>query len=190
MEVNVKMEGILFSGIFWGIVVILFGVSIIVNAVFNVHIPFFRVLIAVFFIYIGIMVLSGGFRFSGKTDQNTVLFSEGTMQYDGDGKNREFNVIFGKGTTQFSGASLSNITNPVKVNAIFGEAIVEIDPSMPVIIRVNAAFGAAYLPDQTVTSFGEYIYKTPSYGKDKKSLEINASVVFGAIRFVEKKKGK
>lgn len=190
MEVNVKMESFIFSGIFWGVVVILFGVSIIINAVFNVHIPFFRILIAIFFIYIGIMVLSGGFRFSGKADQNTVLFSEGTMQYTGDSKNREFNVIFGKGTTQFTQVNLTNGNNMVKVNSIFGEAVIEIDPSLPIMIRVNAAFGAAYLPDQTVTSFGEYTYKTPSYGKDKKNLEIQASVVFGAIRFVERKKGK
>lgn len=183
------MEGFIFSGIFWGVVVILFGVSIIVNAVFNIHIPFFRVLVAVFLIYIGIMVLTGGFKFSGKTDQNTVLFSEGSMQYDSDSGNREFNVIFGKGTTRLSDISLTNNTS-VKVNAIFGEGTVEYDPSMPVLIRVNAAFGAAYLPDKTVTSFGEYTYKTPSYAKDKKSLEIQASVVFGALRFLESKKKK
>lgn len=184
------MEGFIFSGVFWGVVVILFGVSIIVNAVFNIHIPFFRVLLAVFFIYIGIMVLSGGFKFSGKADQNTVLFSEGTMQFTGDGKNREFNVIFGKGTTRFSDISLTAGNTAVKVNSIFGESEIEIDSSMPILIHVNAAFGAAYLPDRTVTSFGDYTYKTPSYGKDKKSLEIQANVVFGAIRFVEAKKKK
>lgn len=184
------MEGLIFNGIFWGLVVILFGVSIILNAMFNIHIPFVRILLAIIFIYIGIVILTGGFKFNGKIDKNNVVFGEGTMQYGGDNQSREFNVIFGRGTTVLNELKAGNGENRIRINVVFGEGIVEIDPNVPMIIRTSSAFASAFMPDKTMTSFGEYTYKTPAFGKDKNYLDVEASVVFGALRFqeVEKKK--
>ena len=44
----------LFGGVFWGIVLVLLGLSIIVRIVFNIHFPFFRILFALIIIYFGL----------------------------------------------------------------------------------------------------------------------------------------
>ncbi len=46
--------GFLFSDIFWGIVLILTGVSIILQLVFKINIPVFPIVIAFLLIYAGI----------------------------------------------------------------------------------------------------------------------------------------
>jgi hypothetical protein len=187
MEVNVKMEGFIFSGLFWGIVVILIGISIVITAIFpGIKIPIIQVLIAFFFIYIGIKILTGGFKApAGKVDQNNVIFNEGTMHYGGDNPAKEFNVVFGKGTTRLADAQLNDGANPVKITVVFGEGIVEIDPSVPMIIHTSASFASSIMPDKTINSFGSYTYQSPSYSKDKKHLDIQANVVFGELRFEE-----
>jgi hypothetical protein len=179
------MESFIFSGIFWGLVVILFGVSIILNAVFNIHIPFFRVILAILFIYIGIMVLTGGFKFNGKIDKNNVVFGDGTMQYGGDNPNKEFNVVFGRGTTRISDVQLTNGNIQVRISVVFGEGVVEIDTSLPMIIHTSAAFAEAVMPDKAIQAFGNSDWQSSSYTKDGKHLDIQASVVFGELRFVE-----
>ena len=70
-----KME-FLASGVFWGSVIILFGVSIILNAVFGISIPVFRVVLALILIYFGIKILAGGAFHNDKKD---AIFDEKTI---------------------------------------------------------------------------------------------------------------
>ncbi len=174
------METFLFSGVFWGIVVILWGISIILNAVFQVHIPIFRILVAIFFVYLGIMILTGGFRV-GKADRNTVIFGEGEMNSQSGDKSREFSVIFGKATTVITPGQ-ADANAKFKVNAIFGEHVVVLDPKTPARIRANSAFGSVVLPDGSATTFGNNAYESASYKNAKNAVEIEANAVFGALR--------
>jgi predicted membrane protein len=45
--------------LFWGLVLILIGLSLIIKIVFNIDFPIFKILFAFLFIYIGIKVLVG-----------------------------------------------------------------------------------------------------------------------------------
>ena len=58
---------------------------------------------------------------------------------------------------------------------------------MPVKITANAVFAGAYTPDESVTSFGKYVYKSPNYSPTSNRLEIEGNTVFGALRFITKK---
>ncbi len=51
--------GFLASGVFWGSVIILFGISIILNSVFGISIPVFKIVLALILIYFGISILAG-----------------------------------------------------------------------------------------------------------------------------------
>lgn len=180
------MEGLLFSSIFWGGILILWGILTIISGIFNLHIPTFSIIIAFVFIYVGIMVLSGGFKVTGKADANTLVFSEGRMGYSDKNEDMEYNVIFGKGVIDLTKVQPDSQVN-VKVHTVFGEGIVQISSDIPVKITANAAFGSANLPDESVTSFGKHIYKSANFNKDQKYLNIEADSVFGSLRIETRK---
>jgi predicted membrane protein len=182
------MEGLLFTGLFWGGILIIIGLTIILNAIFNIQIPIIRIIIAFILVYIGVKMLLGGYRISGKVDQNTMVFSEGVMKMNSVSRHNEYNVVFGKGTIDLSGVDLTEGSVNIEVNAVFGEAVIEIDPNTPVKITASAAFGSAVLPDESQTAFGSHTYRSDSYDKADSRLNIDATSVFGSLR-VSRKKG-
>ncbi len=81
-----------FSSLFWGLIVILIGISIIVKAVFKIDIPVFRMVFAFLLIYWGVKIMFGDV-FSRKSE-GTVVFNE--AKFNASSKNNEYNVIFGR----------------------------------------------------------------------------------------------
>ena len=63
----------IFSGTFWGIILILFGISIFLRS-FDIIVPFLRIIFGLFVIYVGITILSGGSIFTD--DPNSAIFNE------------------------------------------------------------------------------------------------------------------
>ena len=81
-EREMKM-GFLFSGIFWGVILILLGLAMIIKVVFNVSLPIFRIVFAIIFVYIGFKILVGGFGGGIKTEKNDVVFGETIIEAKG-----------------------------------------------------------------------------------------------------------
>ncbi len=170
--------GFLFSGLFWGILLILIGITIIIKVFFKVDIPIVRIGFALFFIYIGVSILiDGGIH---KTD-NTVLFQESEVHATN--SQNDYNVVFGKGNIDLSGIELKDENTDVEINVVFGAGIVTLDKNMPIILTVDSAFAGAKLPDGNSVAFGTTHYTSPSYRGDAPALRIKADVVFGAIEF-------
>jgi len=176
--------GFLFSSFFWGSVVILIGLSIILNAVFNIKIPVFSIIIALVFIYLGLRILFGSFGI--KTSRNTVVFSSNDIKSSN--KNEEYNIIFGKGSIDLSNIELDDEHLDFEVNVVFGRADVMIDPAKPFIIKVSSVFSGAHLPDGNVAAIGNNSYVSPGYVKGQKYISVNADVVFGALNIIEVQK--
>jgi hypothetical protein len=176
--------GFLFSGIFWGSILILLGLSVIIRITFNIHIPLARIIFALILIYFGLRVLMGGSWCRPNCTGNTVLFSEVKTELSKD--SNDYNVIFGKGSISFNDTSLAADNRKIKVNTIFGAGEITINPDVPAVIRVSSAFAGAKMPDGNIISFGEYVYKTKSYSDKAPSLRIHATVVFGGLEINEK----
>ncbi|MCD6329618.1 MAG: hypothetical protein J7M10_04580 [Candidatus Cloacimonetes bacterium] len=176
--------GFLFSSFFWGAVIILFGLSIILNAVFNIKIPVFSIIIALIFIYIGLKILFGSFGI--KASKNTVVFSSSDLKSAN--KNEEYNIIFGRGSIDLSEVELDDEHLNYEVNVIFGKGDVLIDPNKPVIVKVSSVFSSAHLPDGNVAAIGNNSYVSPGYVKGKKYISVNTDVVFGELNIIEIKK--
>jgi len=173
--------GFLFSGVFWGVVVIIIGISIIFKTVFKIDIPVFRIIIALIFIYAGIKIITGGF---GKPAiKNGVFFGEANIT--GDIKNKEYNIIFAKGDIDLSAFELPDRTEEFQLNTVFGHGRLKINSSLPVRIQVNTAFAGVKLPNGNNVAFGEYFYETKAYKEGEKHLFIKASAVFGALEVIE-----
>lgn len=171
--------GFLFSGIFWGSILILLGVSLIIRIMFNIHVPLFRIIVALILIYFGVRVLVGGSWFRPCCGTNTVVFSEVKTEMSKD--SNDYNIIFGKGSVSFTDSALAAQNRRVRVNAIFGAGEIRINPELPAIVRVNSAFSGARMPDGNIVSFGEYTYKTKAYSEKSPALKIDATVVFGGL---------
>jgi predicted membrane protein len=169
--------GFIFSGLFWGGILILLGVSVVLNALFRVRIPFFRLFLAFLCFYIGVSVLVG--PGSMRRSSDTVVFESRKMS--GLVPGGKYDVVFGEGDFDFSGTELKERENRVEVTTVFGGSEIWIDQDVPTRIEVSSAFGEARLPDRNSVVFGSRTYESPGYRSDTNHLLIKAAVVFGDL---------
>lgn len=168
--------GFLFSGLFWGLVIVLAGLAIILNVVFNVRIPFFRILAGLVLIYIGLSLVIG-MRVRVRTEKTTV-FDDRTMEVT---KAGEYNVIFSRGVIDLTGIALKPGRNKVHASVVFGSGTLVVDPAVPTKLHVSAAFAGARMPDGNTISFGDYNWKSDSLSDTIPYLDIEATAVFGGL---------
>jgi predicted membrane protein len=180
-EEDMKMN-FLFTGVFWGVVLILIGLGVIINVVFGVKIPIFRTIFALFLIYLGIQMLTG--TSWHKRSEKVVMFEEKKIETIT--KSDKYDVIFGKGEIDLTGIKPDSQNIGVEINTVFGGSVVKINPAVPTKMIVSSAFGGAHLPDGNVVAFGQYTYKTESYRENEKHLLIRATVVFGGMEFLSR----
>jgi predicted membrane protein len=167
----------IFDGVFWGVVLIALGVWFLLRRYVPVHIPVFRILVAVVFVYIGIRVLIQG---PVIRDRNTMVFSESTMPYSPE-NGRDYNVIFSTGTVDLTGATVGSAGVRAQVNVVFGSGVLKVDPRVPLRVSMSAAFGSIDAPNERSVSFGDADYRSPSYKEGAPALEIRATAVFGKL---------
>ena len=172
-------------GLFWGAMLLLLGVALIIKVVFNVDFPIFKVLIGVFFILMGLKFLFGRvLTFEGNMGPHETIFNERT--FDRPEKGKEYSVVFGKGVYDFTDVDLSEGTFHAKVSTVFGGSIIKIRRDMPVKIDADAVFSGAEMPDGNTASFGSTYYKSESYDPDSAYLHIKIDVVFGGVQVIQK----
>jgi len=164
--------GFLFSGVFWGIIVVLLGLSIILNVVAGVKIPFFRIFFGLLLIYWGVSLLIGA-RF-GRS--GTAVFSDASIKATSAGKQ---DVIFGRAVIDLSGIVLKEGVNRYEVNTVFGASVIKLDPAMPVKVVASSAFAGVKLPDGGNVAFGESTWRSPNLKEDSTYLLVKTDVVFG-----------
>ncbi len=170
----------MFGSVFWGVVLILAGVSIVLKAVFHIYIPVFRIVVAGIIIYFGVRLLLG--NHAGYSDAETIVFRDakfkpGTMQDD-------YSVIFGKGTVDLRELSLEDESIHIEVSVIFGSADVLIDPEMPLKIESSTVFGDTNFPRGSSSPFGDSVYRSPNYSKNEPHVTLETNAIFGGIRIL------
>lgn len=169
------------AGVFWGALLILIGLALIIRFVFNVDFPIVRVLFAMFIIYLGLRILFGSFGFFRfETGPNDVFFGE--REFYSTEPNNEYNVVFGQGTFHFTDVDLSQGNVNVKIGTVFGASDIRIDRDMPVQIVADAVFAGAELPDGNTAVFGSSTYQSESFNPDSNHLKIKLDVVFGGAK--------
>lgn len=173
------------AGLFWGALLLVLGIVLIIKVVFNIDFPIFKVLVGVFFIFLGIKVLFGRVLIpEGKIGPDETIFSE--RIYESPEKGKEYNVIFGKGVYDFTNVDLSQGDFNAKVNTIFGGSVIKIKEDMPVRIDADAIFAGAELPGGNTAVFGTTNYTSDTYRPDSASLHIRIGVVFGGVQVVRR----
>jgi hypothetical protein len=176
------------AGMFMGILFILIGAGIVVKIVFNIDFPVVKVLVAFFFVWIGVKILFGNFHSGFVTTEpgkHDVIFGEKVWSSDSI-SNGEYNCVFGKAVYDLRDVKLTG-NEPVhmEVHTVFGGSVIKIRREMPVKIEANAAFAGVQMPNGNNTAFGTGHYQSPAYHPDSVYLKIKADVVFGGMQIEE-----
>lgn len=164
------------SGIFWGSLLVLWGVSMILSALFHINIPFFRIAFALIVIWFGIRLLVGGK--CCKSGHSAVFTG---AEFKADANKREYNAVFGNAVVDFSGIKLEGDVTKAGVNAVFGSAQVKVGSKVPVRIRANSVFGNVRLPDGNAVAFGDRKWENRAPKAGEKVLEVEVNAVFGQV---------
>lgn len=166
-------------GIFWGILLITIGLSIIFKVFFGISI--IRIVLAVLFILIGLKLLFGRSMFHIKTDENSVVFNERYFNEFPVG-NTEYSTVFGKSVYDFRDAAIpTDKALVIKFNTIFGNSEIKLPPGLPVKIKGEAVFGATRLPNNNTAVFGGANYVSDQDSSYATFVTIEAVAVFGNI---------
>ncbi len=167
--------------IFWGLFLIVVGFALIIKYVFNLDIPVGKIVIALFFIFIGIKLLVGQTKFFHTSKKETdIIFNDARLN----GKDinaSEYNVIFGKLVLDLRDIELSDLPKRLEINTIFGATEILINDSLPIYIKAEAVFSGARLPNGNTVTFGSSEYSTFSYNPSDKFLMIKSDIIFGGL---------
>jgi hypothetical protein len=167
--------------ILFGSFLILIGIGIVIRVIFHIDIPVFKILVALFFMYLGIRLLMGRYPVCGfNREKGDIIFSEARVDSSNLDKN-EHNVVFSSALFDLSKVELKDKPVFVKINTVFGNTRVKIKRDMPVKIVVDAAFSGAKLPNGNSAAFGTTTFSTENFKADSSYLYIKADVVFSGF---------
>ena len=169
----------LFGGVFMGIIFLTVGIILLLNSFFNFNISIFKLIIGIIIVLFGVFVLFNGFGFQ---DSRNIVFREGTIRVSE--VQDEYNIVFASGTVDLSKVKIEDEVKKIEVNTIFAEGKVILNPDVPTLIKASSAFGELKLPDRSSVVFGSQEYKIGEISADQGYLEIEASAVFGALKFI------
>lgn len=167
--------GFLFSPVFWGSVIVLFGLAIILKAVFHIDLPLFRICFGIVLIYIGVRILAGGKMTPGFQSGNQTIFGNGEMKYDG--SKREFTTAFANSLVDLK--NLEADPQPIHIHTVFGRTVVKMPKGADVKVETSTAFGATVLPGgQMAANFGDSEWRGKNNGKEARAV-VQVKTVFG-----------
>jgi len=173
------MDSIIYSKVFWGVVVLLIGISIITQAVFKIDIPIFKIVVGLFLLFMGVKVLTGAFGISTGPDSSSSIFSSQNIHVEHLVDGSEYSSVFGSQQIDFTMVSRTPGTYRIECNTVFGSCEIIIPNDVEVSIEKNAVFASVKTPGGGNTHFGEGNYSSGNSAPTR--LEIEANAVFGSI---------
>jgi hypothetical protein len=187
-EVKIKIMDLIFSKVFWGIFIILFGVLLLVNSFTTLHLPVTRIMISLFLVTLGISLLlsnqkKASFTISSGDEENT-FFSDSKQRIDSMGKNNEFNTFFSSQVLDLRNLKLDE-NKEIEVNVIFSSQKILINSTSNVRVVASSVFGSAKMDGYREVNFGDGEFKSSGFTPEQPHLLIKANVVFGSVRIFD-----
>jgi hypothetical protein len=146
--------GVFMCQVCWGFFLVLLGISIIVNVVFGINVPVFKLFFAGFLIYLGVRVLMPSSQLSWhwscyKCNNESCEFQESSCDRD------LYEVRFSESAVDLR--LLNGLTEPKTIRIVvrFAHAKVILPTNVPVRVKADVSFGAVNLPGKS--SHSEYV---------------------------------
>jgi len=162
----------LFSNLFFGALLILIGASIIIKVVFNIDIPIFRTLLALWLIVWGISMLTSNRRYEYKEYTYTTEYNSDSCT--------THNIGFGNKDIDLT--QVTTYPSDIFINSSFSSVTVRIPRDKAVLISVSAVSSGVKLPNGDTVSFGHYTYKTDPNAQHY-DIHVHANVFCGSLKF-------
>lgn len=170
------MNSLFLKRSFWGSLLILVGILWLVENVFDLDIPIFRILFSLTLIIIGFALIKG-WRFS-KMEGTQTLFGDNRHTFSDTEK--AHSVLFGEAHIDLTSMDLST-EKIVDLRCVFGEMRVMVPYGKNVSIDAEVSFGSIQMPDGNTTSFGGLAYRSPLISGEDGGLKIKISCTFGNV---------
>lgn len=171
-----------------GLFVVLVGVSILLQAVFHIHIPVFRTGLALFFVFLGVRMLVHTWKPApaqtpGVTEsvmQESIFRPESTA-----GGALKYDAVFSKAVVDLTHLPRLERDLTVEINTVFSSTVVKVDPTFNYEVEGSAMFGSVQLPDGQQASFGEVRKELPAGRQEGPRLRLKLATVFGSCQLEE-----
>lgn len=164
------------AGLYVGILFLLVGIVLLLNVFFHFHLNIFKLIIGTLIISLGILLLFNGFGFQ---DSRNIILKEGVILVSD--LEKEYNILFSSGKLDLSSIELESGVKKFKINNLFSEGKVFLNPKVPTLIHASSVFGELILPDGSSVIFSSRDYKTEDVKPGKGYLEIEANSIFGKL---------
>ena len=168
------------SGIFWGFIIILFGIGILLKSVFHINIPFFKILVGIIVILFGISII-----FNAINSRKTAVF--GDYNFKSGFVEKEYNIVFSKASMDVANFDFSNYNGEfIKINSVFSSTEIYLSRNFEYEIRADSAFGVVRLPNGEGVSFGNIARLENTENSELKRINLHVSSVFGEVKILYK----
>jgi predicted membrane protein len=169
----------IFTTLFFGTLFILWGASLIIEALFGIGLPLGKLIFSCLLIYVGILLIKG--LNPAPANHKTILFGKETIRELHSSHYTEYKIVFGQGIIDLSNLAIeSSGTTTIKVFVLFGNAQIRLNPAVATTIKADAILSAIELPDQSTISLGSYLYKS-DMSNELPQLHIDVTGIFSAI---------
>lgn len=169
------MNNFLFKRSFWGSLLIIIGGLWLVENIFDLNIPVFRILLSLGLILIGVGLIAG-WR-SSTTGGSQTMFGENTHVFSGEEQGHS--VMFGEAHIDLTSMDFSQ-PRELDLRCMFGELRVKVPAGVSMLVRGEVSFGSLQTPDGSSTSFGKPEFRSGATSGDKPQLLINVACTFGS----------
>jgi predicted membrane protein len=167
-----KMHGLFFGGLFWGILISLFGLSIVLRYALNINLPFGRIFFGIIIILLGLRLILGHSSSNKYRQPKNLNYHYGS---------REITVLFSNGVIDLSKYA-ANQKMPKEISVVFGNATVIVPDTLNLEIASSTVFGTTILPDRSYAGFGEDEFIMNQH-PDSPVYKIDTNTVFGKLEF-------
>lgn len=166
---------IFFGNFFWGMLIILFGVSVLLRG-FGINLPLVKVFFAIIIIMFGIKLLIGG---KPHTKRSTHHFQGRSAMFYSNNRS-EYTLVFSSGTIDLT--DLPPDAKDLEITVVFGSAVVLLPSDLRFDINASSVFGATMLPQKSQYGFGEGNEELNPAASGKE-IRIESTAVFGRMEY-------
>lgn len=168
------------SFVFLGSFLVVIGLVIILNVIFKINIPVFRILIAFVFLFIGIKILLG--KNVNVLGHNTAHVNTEINIQPG---SHEYNIIFSKNIVDLRDTAFTD-NKPARthVNVVFGQCEIFLSKDIPFRITSNTAFASIKQPDGNTVVVGSIKNQSNDLDESKPFIDLKIDAVFAEVSLV------
>lgn len=166
---------------FYGVLLILLGILLLVRYLFKVKIPIFFISIAIILVFTGVSFFINS---PGTGSENNIVFSRNKIIGSVKPGN-EYSFVFGSGTIDLTKAHPQSVGEKIKINNVFSNGVIKVNPETPLIVRTHSLLAMTETPNNELIFLGNTNYQTKSFKKDAAYIEVDAKVIFGILAIEE-----